>query len=43
MEKRLNANQIMWFFIAEGCHYTRNMGKYIGRLFLICCNIAFCI
>ena len=24
---------IMWFFIAEGCHYTRNMGKYIGRLF----------
>ena len=25
---------IMWFFIAEGCHYTRNMGRYIGRLFL---------
>ena len=25
---------IMWFFIAEGCHYTRNMGKYIFRLFL---------
>ena len=25
---------IMWFFIAEGCHYTRNIGKYIGRLFL---------
>lgn len=25
---------IMWFFIVEGCHYTRNMGKYIGRLFL---------
>ena len=24
---------IMWFFIAEGCHYTRNIGKYIGRLF----------
>ena len=24
---------IMWFFIAEGCHYTRNRGKYIGRLF----------
>lgn len=24
---------IMWFFIAEGCHYTRNMKKYIGRLF----------
>ena len=25
---------IMWFFIAEGCHHTRNMRKYIGRLFL---------
>ena len=25
---------IMWFFIAEGCHYTRSMGKYILRLFL---------
>ena len=25
---------IMWFFIAEGCHYTRNIRKYIGRLFL---------
>lgn len=25
---------IMWFFIAEGCHYTQNMKKYIGRLFL---------
>lgn len=25
---------IMWFFIAEGCHYTRDIGKYIGRLFL---------
>ncbi len=24
---------IMWFFIAEGCHYTRSMGRYIGRLF----------
>ena len=24
---------IMWFFIAEGCHYTHNMGRYIGRLF----------
>ena len=24
---------IMWFFIAEGCHYTHDMGKYIGRLF----------
>lgn len=25
---------IMWFFIAEGCHHTRSMGKYIGRLSL---------
>ena len=25
---------IMWFFIAEGCHYTKDPRKYIGRLFL---------
>lgn len=25
---------IMWFFIAEGCYYTHDMKKYIGRLFL---------
>lgn len=25
---------IMWFFIAEGCHYTHDMGKYIRRLFI---------
>ena len=25
---------IMWFFIAEGFHYTRNVKKYIGRLFI---------
>ncbi|MBQ7059366.1 MAG: conjugal transfer protein TraX [Firmicutes bacterium] len=25
---------IMWFFIAEGCHYTRDPKKYAGRLFL---------
>lgn len=25
---------LMWFFIAEGCHYTRNIRKYAGRLFL---------
>jgi len=24
----------MWFLIAEGYHYTRNVKKYIGRLFL---------
>lgn len=24
---------IMWFFLAEGAHYTRNMKKYILRLF----------
>lgn len=26
---------IMWFFIAEGFHYTRNVKKYAGRLFLL--------
>lgn len=25
---------IMWFFIAEGCHFTRDIQKYAGRLFL---------
>ena len=25
---------IMWFFIAEGCHYTHDMKRYAGRLFL---------
>lgn len=25
---------IMWFFIAEGFHYTRNVKKYIARLFI---------
>ncbi len=25
---------IMWFFLAEGYHYTRNVRKYIGRLFV---------
>lgn len=25
---------IMWFFIAEGCYYTRNIWKYAGRLFI---------
>lgn len=25
---------IMWFFIAEGYHYTRDVKKYAGRLFL---------
>lgn len=25
---------IMWFFIAEGYHYTRDLKKYAGRLFL---------
>ncbi|MBR5430132.1 MAG: conjugal transfer protein TraX [Firmicutes bacterium] len=24
---------IMWFFIAEGCHYTHSMGRYLARLF----------
>lgn len=26
---------IMWFFVAEGYHYTRNRGKYAFRLFLL--------
>lgn len=26
---------IMWFFIAEGCHYTHNLKKYAARLFLL--------
>lgn len=26
---------IMWFFIAEGYHYTRNIKKYVTRLFLL--------
>jgi hypothetical protein len=24
----------MWFFSAEGCHYTHDIRHYIGRLFL---------
>nr|WP_305132334.1 TraX family protein [uncultured Acetatifactor sp.] len=26
---------IMWFFIAEGYHYTHDVKKYAGRLFLL--------
>lgn len=26
---------VMWFFIAEGYHYTHNVKKYAGRLFLL--------
>lgn len=26
---------IMWFFVAEGYHYTRNVKKYASRLFLL--------
>lgn len=25
---------LMWFFISEGCHYTRNIWKYAGRIFI---------
>lgn len=25
---------IMWFFIAEGCYYTHDKKRYVGRLFL---------
>ena len=35
---------IMWFFIAEGCYYTHNMGKYILRLFIfaVISHFAYC-
>lgn len=35
---------IMWFFIAEGCRYTRNIWKYAGRLFIfaIVSHFAYC-
>lgn len=35
---------IMWFFIAEGYHYTRNIKKYIFRLgiFAIISHFAYC-
>ena len=33
---------IMWFFIAEGYHYTRNVKKYAGRLFLLAFLSHFC-
>ena len=35
---------IMWFFIAEGYHYTRNVKKYILRLFgfAIASHFAYC-
>lgn len=26
---------IMWFFIAEGCHYTHDIKRYAGRLLLL--------
>ena len=26
---------IMWYFIAEGYHYTHDVKKYAGRLFLL--------
>ena len=35
---------IMWFFIAEGFHYTRNVKKYISRLFgfALISHFAYC-
>ena len=35
---------IMWFFIAEGCHYTRNRSRYLLRLFLfaLVSHFAYC-
>ncbi|MCR5611335.1 MAG: conjugal transfer protein TraX [Clostridiales bacterium] len=35
---------IMWFFIAEGFHYTRNVKKYAARLFVfaVISHFAYC-
>ncbi len=35
---------IMWFFIAEGCHYTHDRRKYILRLFIfaVLSHFAYC-
>ncbi len=35
---------IMWFFIAEGCHYTHDRKKYLLRLFLfaLVSHFAYC-
>lgn len=35
---------IMWYFIAEGCYYSKNMNKYFWRLFLfaVFSHFAFC-
>lgn len=35
---------IMWYFIAEGYHYTRNVKKYAGRLFALAAisHFAYC-
>lgn len=35
---------IMWFFICEGYHYTRNLGKYLLRLFCfaVVSHFAYC-
>lgn len=36
---------IMWFFIAEGYHHTRNIGKYIFQLglFAVVSHFAYCL
>ncbi|MBR1810058.1 MAG: conjugal transfer protein TraX [Clostridia bacterium] len=36
---------IMWYFIAEGYHYTRDVKKYAGRLFLLAfiSHFAYCL
>lgn len=35
---------IMWFFICEGFHYTRNLKKYLSRMFIfaIISHFAYC-
>lgn len=34
---------IMWFFVAEGYHYTHNIKKYAARLFFSGSDIPLCI
>ena len=35
---------VMWFFVAEGCHYTHDRRRYLGRLFVfaLISHFAYC-
>ena len=35
---------VMWFFVAEGCHYTHDRKKYLMRLFVfaVISHFAYC-